>query len=151
MSDEQTVEEIKARLKVEIPVEEEEILKVEVDGEKSDIVNELSNMGRKFAETMKNGWNSEERTKFEAEIRQGVRSFADEVDKVIRDLKSSSTTEKVRTEASNVRTKLEADEVAQKARGGFVKGLRWFSDELGKLADSFTPETDEKQPEDVAE
>ena len=70
MSDE-SVEEIKARLKVEIPVEEEEVLKVEVDGENG-IVDELSKMGRKFAETLQSTWNSEERANFESEVREGV-------------------------------------------------------------------------------
>ena len=36
----------------------------------------------------------------------------------------------------------------RETQSGLAKGLRWFSDELGKLADSFTPA--EKEPADVA-
>ncbi len=162
MSEKETVEEIKTRLKVEVPGEEEviieeEVVVVEVETESSPIVDELSNMGRRVADSLKNGWNSEERVKLESEFREGVRSFANEVDKVIRDIKSSASTERVRTEMSNTNLNAEGEEIAQKARSGFAKGLRWFSDELGKLADNITVESDdvadmpEKSPEPMAE
>ncbi len=152
MSDE-TVDEIKERLKVEIPVEEEDVLKVEVEDE-NNIVDELSKMGRKFAETLQSAWDSEERSKFESEVREGVKSFADEVDKVIRDIRASAGGEKAKATAEDLRakveTKVDVDDFSKKARGGMVSGLRWFSEELGKLADQFTPASDEKSPDDVA-
>lgn len=161
MSDEPTVDEIKERLKVEIPMEEEEILKVEVEEESASIVDELGNMGKKFAETLQTAWDSEERNRFESEVREGLKSFADEVDKVMRNVRagnvmpSGETTEKIKTEAEQVRTRIETkidvDEIAGKARSGLVTGLRWFSDELGKLADQFTTSESavEKAPEDI--
>ena len=39
-------------------------------------------------------------------------------------------------------------ELGKKTQSSLAKGLRWFSDELGKLADSFTAV--EKEPEDMA-
>lgn len=154
MSDE-TVEEIKARLKVDIPIEEEEvIMKVEVDDENG-IVDELSKMGRKFAETLQSAWDSEERSKFEADVREGMRSFTSEVDKVIRDIRTSAGADKAKASAEDLRekveTKVDVDDFTKKARGGIVSGLRWFSEELGKLADQFSPASAEKSPEDIAD
>lgn len=155
----ESVEEIKERLKVEIPVEveEEEVLKVDVEDD-ANVVDELSKMGRKFAETLQSAWDSEERTQFETEVREGVKSFADEVDKVIRELRASAGGEKAKTAAEDVRakveTKVDVDDISKKARTGIVTGLRWFSEELGKLADQFTPDSEEpvveKSPEDVS-
>ncbi len=146
MSEKETVEEIKARLKVEVPGEEvtieEEVVVIEVENESSPLVDELSNMGRKFADTMKNGWNSQERAQIESDVREGFRSFANEVDKVFREIKSSPTTDRVRSEMSNVSSKIESEDITQKARIGFAKGLRWFSDELGKLAESINTDAD---------
>jgi hypothetical protein len=53
----------------------------------------------------------------------------------------------VREEASEIKTKVEDTEVTKKARNGVAQGLSWLSQELGKLAEKFTPT--EKSPDDV--
>lgn len=142
MSDETpSVEEIKARLKVEIPIDEEAI---KAEEKKADMVEEMKGLGRQFAQTLQSAWNSEERQKIEAEIREGVQSFVGEVDKVIREARESDVATKVKTEAVEVKSRVESAEWSNKARTGFVQGLQWLSEELGKLAEQFTPK--EKQP-----
>ena len=151
MSDEQTpdIEEIKER--IEIPVEEDDIegLKAEEKADGPDLVEEFKNLGRQFAVTIETIWNSEERVRVENEIREGVHSFADEVDKVIREARSSATAEKLQDEAANVKARAESSEYGTKARDTVVQGLHWLSDEFAKLADQFAPA--EKGPEDVAD
>ncbi len=144
MSNDETpsVEEIKERLKVEIPVEEE----VSKSETKSDIVTELKDLGRQFAQTLQSAWNSEERQRVESEVREGMKSFAKEVDKVIREVKESQMAEKVKEEAIEIKDKFESGKVGQKTRTGVVQGLQWLSEELGRLAEQFTPA--EKSPEE---
>jgi hypothetical protein len=157
MSDEQTptVEEIKARLseetiRVEIPVEEEavdpESLKQD---EQPDFVVELRNLGRQFADTLNTAWNSQERQKFETEVREGMKSFADEMDKAFQEIKKMPVTQKAKEEAATFKTKVESGEVGQKTKSGLAQGLSWLSEELAKLAHQFTPV--EKSPEETAE
>lgn len=152
MSDETpSVEEIKARLKVEIPVEEEA---AKAEAQSRDVVEELKGLGKQFAETLQTAWNSEERHKVEGDIREGMKSFVNEVDKVIRQVKESEVTHKVKVEAEEVKTKVETSDLGRKAREGFVQGLQWLSEELGKLADQFTPQEKEpptEEPEQTAE
>ena len=145
MNDEQvpSVEEIKERLKVEIPVEEE-AAKAET---RRDFGEELKNLGKQFADTVQTAWNSEERRQVEGEIRAGVKSFVDEVDKAIKEAKESQAAAKVKEEATEFKTKVETGDFGKKAREGLVQGLQWLSEELGKLADQFTPT--EKSPEDT--
>ncbi len=155
MSEEQTpdIEEIKET--IDIPVEEDiDDLKDDEkkkQGEEFDVIDELKNLGRQFAEALDAAWNSEERQRIEGEVREGVHSFVDEVDKVFREAKESETAEKVKKEAAGAKEKVGSSDIGQKAVGGFVMGLRWLSDELGNLADQFNaPEaTTEKAPEDV--
>lgn len=148
MSDETpSVEEIKERLKVEIPVEEDAAA-AKADVQHEDIVDELKGLGRQFAETLRTAWNSEERQRVESEIRDGVKSFVDEVDKVIREARESDVASKVRTEATEVKTRVETAELGRKARDTFIQGLHWLSEELGKLADQFAPA--EKAPAETA-
>lgn len=145
-----SVEEIKARLKVEIPVEEEA---AKAETPSRDVVEELKGLGKQFAETVQTAWNSEERHKVEGEIREGVKSFANEVDKALRQLKESEVTTRVKGEAVEVKTKVESSDLGRKAREGLVQGLQWLSEELGKLANQFTPAEKEppQTPEDTAE
>lgn len=143
MSDETpSVEEIKARLKVEeIPVEEEV---TKEQARRIDIAAELKSLGRQFAETLETAWQSEERQRVEAQVREGMKSFANEVDNVIREIKESPAAGRVKEEATGVKSRVETGEVSRKARAGIVQGLRWLSEELDKLAEQFTPA--EKSP-----
>lgn len=150
MSDEEvpSVEEIKSRLGDEIPVEEEPTEAPKASKGESEVATELRNLGRQFAETLRTAWNSQERQKFESEVREGVKSFADEVDKVIRELRESPAAQKAKEEATTLKTKVEAAEVGQKTRTGLVQGLNWLSEELAKLANQFTPPEKEPPAED---
>ncbi len=147
MSDEQvpSVEEIKERLKVEIPVEEES---VKADTTRRDFTGELKDLGRQFADTVQSAWNSEERVRVENEVRDGVKSFVNEVDKALREAKESQAAAKVKEEAAGIKTKLETGQMGRKTREGLVQGLQWLSEELGKLAEQFAPP--EKSPPDAA-
>jgi hypothetical protein len=140
-----SIEEIKEQ--IEIPVEEDDIegLKAEEKAQDSDVVSEFKKLGRQFAQTLESAWNSEERVRVEAEIRQGVHSFVDEVDKVIREARDSETFQKVKGEAVDAKGKVERSDLGEKTRQGIVQGLSWMSDELAKLADQFQPP--EKGPE----
>ncbi len=158
MQDEQTpsVEEIKARLSdeapeyEEIPIEEEPIDPASLkDDEQPDIVAELGKLGRQFADTLQSAWNSQERQKFEGEVREGMQSFANEVDKAFREIKKSPMTQKAKEEASTIKSKVGTGEVGQKTKSGLSQGLNWLSEELGKLANQFTPV--EKSAEETAE
>lgn len=148
MSEETTpsVEEIKERLKVEIPVDEETVAKATTEAtQEMDIVEELRGLGKQFADTLQTVWNSAERQRVETEIRDGFKSFANELDKMIGQVRESASAAKVKEEAAKVTNKVESSEFARKAQTGVVQGLHWLSIELDKLAGQFT--TTEKAPE----
>ena len=143
------IEEIKER--IEIPVEEDDIEGLKAD-EKStgpDVVDEFRKLGRQFAETIEAAWNSDERIRVETEVREGVHSFVEEVDKVIHEAKDSTTADKVMGDAAEAKARVENSDIGVKARDGIVMGLTWLSEEFGKLAEQFTPA--EKAPEDTAD
>ena len=150
MSEEQMPDIVEIKERIEIPVEEDDIAGLKAD-EKSngpDVVEEFKKLGRQFAETIETAWNSDERVRVETEIREGVHSFVDEVDKVIREAKDSASAEKVKGEAAEAKARVESSDIGMKARDGMIQGLTWLSEEFGKLAEQFTPA--EKSPEDVA-
>ena len=140
------MEDIKIRLGDEIPVEEDiDALKAEQG--QTDVVGEFKDMGRQFGETLRSAWYSEERVRFEKEVREGVQSFAKEVDKAFGEVRESDAAARARKEAGEVKTKVNQTEIADKAKEGLAQGIHWFSQEMEKLATQFTPEAPaEKAP-----
>ena len=132
-------------IKIDIPVEDDnETTSSSKEG--VDIAGELRKLGKQFADTIEAAWSSEERQRVEGEIREGMSNFADELGKLFKDVKESSAAQRVRSEAETVKSKVDEAEVGRKAKASLAKGLGWLSEELGKLADKFTPA--EKSPED---
>lgn len=138
------IEELKAQERIEIPVEDEEPQAAGKTGGEPEVSDALRDLGRQFAETIQAAWNSQERKQFEQEVREGVRRFGDEVNRVFTEAKESPTAKKVKVEAEEVRTKVESGEVTHKVRSGLVEGLQWLSQELARLAEQFSPP--EKSP-----
>ena len=139
------------RLKIDIPVEEEMpggAAKTSPMG--TDLVEEFKRLGRQFGDTVQAALNSEEARRLESELRAGMRSVADEVERAFHDAKSSPTATRVKEEATVVKERVETGDMGRKAQEGIVGGLRWLSDELEKLANQFTPAQQqppaEKQP-----
>ncbi len=139
MSDERTINELKEseRIKLEIPVEEEP-----VQAEKKtepDLIEEMKNLGRQFAEAMRSAWNSQERQKIETEVREGLDMFVSELDKAFKELRDSDAAQKAKQEVSQVKEKVEGAELGRKTKTAMAEGLRWLSEEFGNLANQFTP------------
>jgi len=133
------VDELKAQEKEVTIVIEEEDVAAEEKKKEPDVAEALRDLGRQFAETMQAAWNSQERRELEAEVREGVQYFSEEVQRVFKDAKESPAAKRVKEEAEEVRTRVESGEVTHRARSGFVEGLHWLSQELEKLAQQFSP------------
>lgn len=135
---------MKIKMGEDIPVEEEPVASKE-SKERPELVNELSNLGRQLGETISTAWNSEERQRFEREVKEGVQSFAREVDKAFNEVRVSPAAQKAKDEASEFKNRVHGAEIGQKTQSSIAQGLRWMSIELGNLAEQFGP--GEKQPE----
>jgi soluble cytochrome b562 len=137
MSDERTIEEIKERIKLEIPVEEE----TNETGKQAepDLIEEMKNLGRQFAEALRSAWNSQERQKIETEVREGLDVFVGELDKAFKELRDSDAAQKAKQEVNQVKGKVEGAELGRKTKTAMAEGLRWLSEEFGNLANQFTP------------
>lgn len=149
MNDEQVpdVEEIKARLKAEIPVEEEAEMPPKGTPAEGDVAEALRRFGKQFAETLQAAWNSEQRREVEQEIREGVKHFGAEMEKVLHEAKVSPAGQKVQEEAADIKTSVEQGDFGRKAKSSIVQGLQWFSDELANLAQQLNPQGEADQAE----
>lgn len=134
------------RMKIDIPVEEEAPGAAKAGH--TDLVEEFKRLGRQFGDTVQTALNSEEARRMETELRAGMRTFADEVERAFREAKDSPAATRMKEEATGMKDRVEGGDVARKAQEGVVTGLRWLSAELERLANQFTAAQppSEKQP-----
>ena len=136
------------RLKIDIPIEEEAPGAAKA-GHTTDLVEEFKRLGRQFGDTVQAAFNSDEARRMETELRAGMRTFADEVERAFREAKDSPAATRMKEEATGMKDRVESGDMARKAQEGVVSGLRWLSAELERLANQFTPAQQpptEKQP-----
>ena len=148
MSDEKpTIDQLKheERIKIDIPVEEDPTVHKSAAAA-ADVAEEFKRLGRQFAATLEGIFNSEEARRMETEIRAGMKTFAEEVDKTFREAKDSQAATRMKEEATGVKDRVESGEIGRKAQEGMVTGLRWLSNELERLANQFTPPAKGEQP-----
>ncbi len=141
-----TIDQLKdeERIKIDIPVDEE--MGESAKAGSSDLVEEFKRLGRQFADTLEGIFTSEEAHRVETEIRAGMKSFANEVEKVFNEARESPAASRMKEEASTVKERVEGGEYGRKAQEGVVSGLRWLSTELDKLANQFTSTDKGDQP-----
>lgn len=132
------------RLKIDIPMEDEPLKSAKAGS--ADILEEFKRLGRQFADTLEGIFNSEEARRVEGELRAGMKTFADEVEKAFNQAKDSPAASRMKEEATAAKERVETGDYAQKAQEGVVSGLRWLSDELEKLANQFTSAEHGEQP-----
>lgn len=139
-------EDIEIKVGDEVPFEDESTYKAQEA--QSDVVDELRNLGKQFGETIRAAWYSEERRQFESEMREGVHTFSKEIGKAFDEIIASEPAQKAKAEASDFKSKAESGDLAQKTRSSLSLGLRRLSEELSKMADSFTSGEKEPPPEE---
>jgi hypothetical protein len=91
-------------------------------------------------------WNSKERQDMQEDIRKGLSKMSEEVDKAVRDLRSTETTQKVKAQAEKAADNIQSGKVAEDVRKGLITALRSLSEALDRVAGSFTPTEGEEAP-----
>ncbi len=110
------------------------------------IEEELRTLGRRFADVIHAAWASEERRRVETELRDGLRRFSEEVERIYERTRESPAGERVRTKFGEARGRAAESDAARRSRETLAHGLRRLSEELARLADRFTPVKDETRP-----
>lgn len=137
-------------------LKDEERLKIDVEDvapskmSEQDIVAEFKKVGRQFAQTLEDVFTSDEAKRIESEVRAGVKGFADEIEKFVREAGDSPAAKKLQDDAGNLGKRIDSSEVTRQAQSTLAQGLRWLSVELDQMAGRFNA-TVEKTPESVTE
>jgi hypothetical protein len=119
------------------------------------IEEELRTLGRRFADVLQAAWESEERRKVETEIKDSMKRFSAEMDRLFERTRESPTGERVRTKFSGAKERAAESEAGRRTREALAQGLHRMSEELARLAERFTPADDagtaHRSPDDPVE
>lgn len=105
----------------------------------SDLSGEFAELGRAMREALNAAWNSEERHRFQGEIRAGLNKLADEMEAAARKIRDTETAQQVETRAKQVREDIQSGKVSDDALNAVAQALRATRDAIDKMANSFTP------------
>lgn len=107
---------------------------------------ELRTLGRRFADVLQAAWASEERRKVETEVRESMKRFSAEMERLFDRTRESPTGQRVRTKVGEARERAAESEAARRTREALAQGLHRMSEELARLADRFTSAGDSATP-----
>ncbi len=137
-------------------LKDEERIKIDVEDvapstpSEHDIVDEFKKLGRQFAQTLEDVFSSDEAKRIEHEVREGVKGFASEMDKFVREASESPAAKRLQNDVENLGKRVETSDVTHQAQSGLAQGLRWLSVELDNMATRFNTPA-EKSPTDTVE
>jgi hypothetical protein len=84
-------------------------------------------------------WNSEERQRFQGEIRSGLNKLADEMESAAKNIRESDVGQQVEERATQVRDDVQSGKVTEEVRKAVAQTLKATRDAIDRMGDSFTP------------
>lgn len=94
---------------------------------------------QQVSDTARQAWESEARRKVTGKVREGVSTVANKSSQLVRDKVSEAAERQARATVTAVQTRIKETDWKEEARQGTVRGLKWLSQQLARLADRFTP------------
>lgn len=110
----------------------------------TDIAAEFAELGRAIRKAMDAAWNSEERQRFQKEIRSGLNKLADEMETAAQNIRESDVGQQVEERAKQVRDDVQSGKVTDEVRKAVAQTLKATRDAIDSMADSFTPAEEPK-------
>ena len=114
---------------------------------------DISSQFRELGENIKNffltAWESEESQKFRQELQNGLNELGRATNEAVDEFKTSSTGQKIKTEADEFINRVETGEVEAKAREEISKVLDFINKELGNLNQNIKPQEASSEPKPV--
>lgn len=103
-----------------------------------ELMDELNRLGAKFAEVVQTAWESEERKRLEKDVKAGVVSLVNGLERGLRKLSETDQAKeflhKAEDVADSVGERIRTSPASHELASGLAKGLRVLSEQLDKLA-----------------
>lgn len=98
------------------------------------LMGELSNLVNRFGEVLQAAWQSDDRKRVEGELRSGLNSLAESVDKAVQDIKASDETKDLQHKVGDLGEKVAKSSIVQDIAGIFASAAKAVSEQMTKVA-----------------
>jgi chaperonin cofactor prefoldin len=98
------------------------------------MMGELSNLVNRFGEVLQAAWQSDDRKRVEGELRTGLNSLAESVDKAVQDIKASDETKDIQHKVGDLGEKVAKSSIVQDIAGIFASAAKAVSEQMAKVA-----------------
>lgn len=104
-----------------------------------ELMDELNRLGMKFAEAVHTAWESDERKRLEKEVKAGVVSLVNGLERGLRRVSESEHAKEFLNKAEDVADtlgeRIRSSQTSHDLAGGLAKGLRVLAEQIDKLAE----------------
>jgi hypothetical protein len=97
---------------------------------KSEVENEIRNLGKNLEGFFKALWESEERQRVQKDISQGLSEVGESLNRTADDISKSETGKRLRADVEDIQRRYESGELREKAYGELMNVLRRINSEL---------------------
>ena len=104
------------------------------DPPNSDIADELRTLGKNLKEALQSVWESDERKKFEDEIRAGLADLGVTLNEAASDFRQSQTGQQLKEDVDDFRRRVHSGDVSTKVHDELINALRLANNELSKMS-----------------
>jgi len=115
-----------------------------------ELVEELNRLSKRFVEAVEVAWNSEQRKEIEKDLRSGLTTLAESLERGLRELGEREKTKqfvgKAEEVAETVTEKIRTSETTHELASGLTTGLRAVSERLEKLIEEMQSRSAETPP-----
>ena len=106
------------------------------DTKSQQLKSEFEHLGDNLRQLFVSAWESEERKNFQDELERGLTDLGDSLKQTAKDFQESETSQKVKSEAEDLRDRIASGEVEQKVREDILSVLHKVNAELEKITKS---------------
>lgn len=108
-----------------------------------DVASQFRELGENLKNIFKTAWESEEAQKLKEELKNGLDELGNATTEAVEDFKVSEAGQKLKTEAQDIKARVESGELEAKTREEISNSLDLINAELQKAIASFsTPKAD---------
>jgi len=113
------------------------------ENQQPDLISQFRELGENLKSVLQTAWESEEAQQFKEEIKDGLEELGNAASDAVRDFNTNEAGNRIRSEAKDIRARIESGELESKARLELSKVLDMINSELQKTRKSFSKsETD---------
>ncbi len=98
-----------------------------------DVAEEIHTLGKNLVEVFRSAWESEERKKFQEEIRTSLAELGTTLNEAATDFTNSPTGQKLKEDAEDIRSRIRSGEMETKIRSELINALHIANAELEKV------------------